>query len=103
MMECSTASWMCVLIERESVASSEATRFRFGEKYFTMGRDVDSPVAIAVVQAVARSELPGFEVFGFLPAIYAGQSATRPQRSEVTAACEQEPPQSLSSWNQMGR
>lgn len=42
------------------MASSEATWFRFGEKYFTMGRDVDSPVVIAVVQAVARSELPGF-------------------------------------------
>lgn len=60
-----------------------------------MGRDVVPrvAVAIAVVQVVARSQLPGFEVLGFLPAIYAGQSATGLRHPEIAAACDQEPPQ----------
>lgn len=68
-----------------------------------MGRDVVPPFAVVVVQVVAQSQLPGFEVFRFLPAIYAGQSATGLQHPEVTAACEQEPPRGRLSQNQMGK
>ena len=68
-----------------------------------MGHDVVSPVAVAVVEVVARSQLPRFEVFRFLPANYADQSATGPRDPEVTTVCEQEPPQGLPSRNQKGK
>lgn len=79
--------------------------FRAEQRYFTMGRDVFQPLLLLWPGSmfVARNKLLGPEVFRFLPAVYAGQSATGPRLVAVTAVREQEPPQSLSNQNQMGK